>query len=99
MAMIGGTARINQDVPPFCMVNHDGQIAGLNAVGLKRNGFSGEERKATRDAMKTILFSDMTKKDALEQITEKYQGIAPVDTFVNFIHNSRRGIQHTTKRS
>jgi len=99
MAMVGGCSKINQDIPPFCLVNHESQIAGLNAIGLKRNGFSGDERKAVRDAMKTILFSDMMRKDALQEVQDKYSGVAPVDTFVNFINSSKRGIQHTTKRS
>ena len=99
MAMIGGCAKINQDIPPYCLVNHDSQIAGLNAIGLKRNGFSGSERKAVRDAMKIILFSEMMQKDALEEVKSKYRGVAPVDAFVDFISASKRGIQHTTKRS
>ena len=44
LAMVGGQARVTQDVPPFVTV--DGgttMIVGLNKVGLRRAGFSADE--------------------------------------------------------
>ena len=40
--MIGGMARVSQDVPPFCMVAERNALIGLNLVGLKRRGLERE---------------------------------------------------------
>ena len=96
--MIGGTAKINQDVPPFCLVNHDSQIASLNAIGLKRNGVGAEERGKIREAFKEILFGTKPRSEAVGDMLGKYSGTAAFDTFVNFIAGSKRGIQATLPR-
>lgn len=51
MAMVGATAKVTRDVLPFCAV--DGNPAthrALNAVGLRRAGFSAEDRRVLRQA-------------------------------------------------
>lgn len=43
LAMIGGLAKVTQDVPPFVMIDGiPGRIRGLNKVGMKRAGVSEE---------------------------------------------------------
>jgi UDP-N-acetylglucosamine acyltransferase len=37
-AMVGGGARISQDVPPFCTATERNALIGLNVVGLRRRG-------------------------------------------------------------
>ena len=40
VAMVGGLARVAQDIPPFVMVDGDSSLlVGLNRVGLRRAGF------------------------------------------------------------
>jgi UDP-N-acetylglucosamine acyltransferase len=99
MCMIGGTAKINQDVPPFCLVNHDGQIASLNAIGLKRNGVTPAERSKIREAFKEILFGLKPRTEALKEMSEKYQDLSSYDMFISFIQVSKRGIQATIPRT
>ncbi|KOR27136.1 UDP-N-acetylglucosamine acyltransferase, partial [Achromatium sp. WMS3] len=49
--MIGGLTGVAQDVPPFVMVNGQrAKIIGLNTVGLRRNGFSSQQRLAIKRA-------------------------------------------------
>ena len=99
MCMIGGTAKINQDIPPFCLVNHDSQIATLNAIGLKRNGVGAEERSKIREAFKEILFGNKPRTEAVKELQGKYEGYEAFDLFVNFIADSKRGIQETIPRT
>jgi UDP-N-acetylglucosamine acyltransferase len=56
LAMIGGLAAVVGDVPPFTIAagNH-AQLAGLNAVGLRREGVSGEALHALRSAYKHVF--------------------------------------------
>jgi UDP-N-acetylglucosamine acyltransferase len=39
-AMVGGLARITQDIAPYLMVVERNVVVGLNRVGLRRRGFS-----------------------------------------------------------
>jgi len=43
-AMMQGGSAISKDLPPFTMARGDNGICGLNVVGLRRAGVSGEER-------------------------------------------------------
>ena len=43
-AFVGGGSRLPQDVPPFIKVaGNPVEVAGINSIGLKRNGFSDAE--------------------------------------------------------
>src|ERR1043166_3774987 len=43
MSIIGGCAKVVQDVPPFMIVDgHPGETRGVNKVGLERKGVSAE---------------------------------------------------------
>ena len=99
MAMIGGTAKINQDIPPFCLVNHDSRITSLNAIGLKRNGVSADERGKIRQAFKNILFGQKPRSQAIKEEQGKYPQCDAYNMFVDFIADSKRGIQDTITRS
>jgi UDP-N-acetylglucosamine acyltransferase len=39
-AMIGGLTRLTRDVPPYCMTTERDELIGLNAIGLRRRGFT-----------------------------------------------------------
>ena len=54
-AMVQGNAGMTRDVPPYCIVHQINQLSGLNSVGLKRAGFTPEERKEIKLAY-IILF-------------------------------------------
>ena len=44
LAMIGGMTRVDRDVPPFCLAEgHPGRLRGLNRVGIKRSGLTGNK--------------------------------------------------------
>jgi len=98
MSMIGGTAKINQDIPPFCLVNHDGLITTLNAIGMKRNGIQSAERLAIKKAFKHIFYSDKTRSQAVEEMANENEGNESAMLFINFIKESKRGIQHVIPR-
>ena len=49
-AFIGGGFRAVQDVPPFILAaEHPLMYKGINSVGLKRRGFSKEDRKSIKN--------------------------------------------------
>ena len=45
-SMVGGFSRVTQDIPPFTIgAGYIYKLAGLNLIGLRRNGFSLEKRQ------------------------------------------------------
>jgi UDP-N-acetylglucosamine acyltransferase len=57
-AMIGGLTRLTRDVPPYTMTAERDELVGLNAVGLRRRGFSAatiaEIRRAFHAVCRTL---------------------------------------------
>ena len=91
LAMIGAAGSILQDVPPFCMTDHQGLIVGVNTVGLRRAGMASAPRLALRNAVRTYFFKGLNGKNALEEI-QNGEMVPEVQCFVNFIKESSRGI-------
>lgn len=91
-AMIGGNVRVNQDAPPyFLYADFDITPKGLNLVGLKRAGFTGEQVNALKRAYRLLYRSKLGLEEALRRIE------AEVDTeearrLVAFVRSSERGI-------
>jgi UDP-N-acetylglucosamine acyltransferase len=59
-AMVGGKSKIVQDVLPFLITDgNPARVRGLNALGLRRAGFSGESRRALKNAYRALFSSGM----------------------------------------
>lgn len=66
LAMIsGGNLRVTADVPPFMMLGPDG-LVGPNTIGLKRAGFSDEERREIRECYRTLFRSSRLLGSAID---------------------------------
>lgn len=93
LAMIGGVAMLNQDIPPFVTTNHQGQIAGLNSIGLARAGLTNAERHDVKALFKVIFRLGVTRMRAVELAS----GLASTEAgrrFVSFFQeSSQRGIR------
>lgn len=72
-SMVGGIARASLDVPPFVMAGgHDSfRYEGLNAIGLKRRGFSSEKITLIKSAYRILFQSGLLLNNALEKITSE----------------------------
>ena len=88
---------INQDLPPFCMFNGiPAKFCGLNLVALKRAGITRDSINAIKHVAKLfyqdkLLLSDI--KNLIQQKSNEQWGMDKnVQSFVNFIENSNRGV-------
>jgi UDP-N-acetylglucosamine acyltransferase len=89
-AMIGGKSKIVQDVLPFFTTDgNPSRLRGVNSVGLRRGGFSEEERRALKDAYKLLFRSTMPVQDALRELEQVDD--ENVAHLVRFIRSSKRG--------
>lgn len=91
VAMIGGLARLDQDVPPFVMVDGESnRIVGLNRVGLRRAGVSPQERSEIKDAYHLIFRTGLNYADLLEALDEQFQD-GPAAEYAPFLRAATRG--------
>jgi UDP-N-acetylglucosamine acyltransferase len=92
-AMIGGLSGVSKDLPPYMLaVGERAKLHGINLVGLKRRGISGEAISELKSAYRIIFRSGITLNKAFEKIAEEQLTCAEVQHLVSFIKNSARGI-------
>ncbi len=89
-AMVGGKSKIVQDVLPFLTTDgNPPRVRGLNAVGLRRGGFSAEERAALKRAYQLLFRARLPLERALEEMLKLKD--VNVSHLADFIRHSRRG--------
>ncbi|HWB61105.1 MAG TPA: acyl-ACP--UDP-N-acetylglucosamine O-acyltransferase, partial [Chthoniobacteraceae bacterium] len=68
-AMSQGVNGLTKDVPPFTMVARD-LIIGLNVVGLRRAGYTPDQRQEIKTAFKLLYRSGLNTTQAVERAKE-----------------------------
>lgn len=92
-AMVGGFSRITHDVPPYTIgAGSPYKLGGLNMIGLKRHGFTYEDRKALTKAFKTTYRSGLRLSEALDLIDNQVETSPYVDHWLQFCRHSKRGL-------
>jgi len=92
-SIIGGNYRVSQDVPPFITAVGDPlRYAGINTVGLRRRGFSSEERMEIKRAYRIFFRSGLKKAEALEKLKQEFTQSNNIQHIIDFIEKSERGI-------
>jgi UDP-N-acetylglucosamine acyltransferase len=89
--MVGGKSKIVQDVLPFFITDgNPARVRGLNAVGLKRAGFTTDDRRHLRRAYQILLGPRKgeleTRLRELELIDNEH-----VHHLYEFVRGSQRG--------
>ncbi|HKI62254.1 MAG TPA: acyl-ACP--UDP-N-acetylglucosamine O-acyltransferase [Mariprofundaceae bacterium] len=93
-SMIGGTAGVNKNIPPFCMVSggYRPTLVGLNLIGLKRRGFSKGQITQLKEIYR-LLLQDTGKRDERIEVAEQMAGDdAQARYMVEFIRNAKGGM-------
>jgi UDP-N-acetylglucosamine acyltransferase len=85
---------IVQDVAPYCMVQGDrAEVAGINAVGLARNGYSEEQVGRVKEAYKILFRQKLALKEACQQLRDRYAGQPEIDHLLSFLEGvGERGL-------
>jgi len=92
-AFVGGYSVVVKDALPYAIIqgNH-AKCFGLNRLGMKRRGYSGETIEKLHHAFFLLLSSKLNTTQAVEKIKEEITGCAEVDVLVQFIESSKRGV-------
>ncbi|MDH3889886.1 MAG: acyl-ACP--UDP-N-acetylglucosamine O-acyltransferase [candidate division Zixibacteria bacterium] len=92
-SMIGGGFRVQQDICPYALAGgYPLKIMGLNAVGLKRRGFSKETLAGLQAAFKLLFSSGLNTTQAVERITSELEVTPELQVMLDFIAQSTRGL-------
>jgi UDP-N-acetylglucosamine acyltransferase len=91
--MVGGGFRVPKDIPPYILAGgHPMRYHGINAIGLRRRGFSQDDMSAIRQAYNHIFRSSMNVTQATEYVSNHFGESEVVRTILEFIKKSKRGI-------
>jgi UDP-N-acetylglucosamine acyltransferase len=93
LSMIGGCSKVNQDVPPFSLVDgNPATLRGLNIVGLKRAEIPSQSQRALHSAFKILFNSGLNRSHAVLQVQSQLNGLPEIHRVIEFIQTSKRGI-------
>ena len=92
LVMVQGSSAFGKDLPPFVVAAERNSVFGLNIIGLRRAGFSANDRDEIKEAFKLIYLSGLNTAQALDKTKSMTFG-APAREFLDFVANAKkRGI-------
>lgn len=92
-AFVAGATQIRKDVPPYVKAaKNPVAYAGVNAIGLRRKGFSSEEIFEIQGIYRILYQQKNNVSQAVEQILEKFPDSHYREVILDFINTSDRGI-------
>jgi UDP-N-acetylglucosamine acyltransferase len=91
-AMVRGLSRTSRDIPPFCLMDLTHTLRGINAVGLRRAGFSPASIRALREAFAHLFGARRNLRAALERLEAAGPMTPEVAEMAEFIRRSKRGV-------
>ena len=92
LAITQGASAFSKDVPPFVIAAERNYVFGLNVIGLRRAGFSAQDRDEIKAAFKLVYASGLNISQAIEKASTTNFGPAARE-FIDFVANAKkRGI-------
>ena len=96
-AMIGGNAKITQDVLPYFITDGiPASVKGINVVGLKRAGFKKSDISDLKHAYRLIFSSGLPLEQIISSLSETKSNL--INELSCFIGLSKRGF-HRSERN
>lgn len=91
LALMQGGAALSKDLPPFCVALRVNEMCGLNIIGLRRAGFSPEQRLELKKIYRALFRDGKNFRAALADAKNRFTSDV-AQTMLNFISTSKRGI-------
>jgi UDP-N-acetylglucosamine acyltransferase len=98
LAIMQGGSAISKDLPPFTIARGDNGICGLNAVGLRRAGFTAEQRLELRKLYHALFRSRKNLRTALAAARKDFRSPA-AKVLLEFAADAKRGLCADTGRT
>lgn len=87
--MAQGLAGMSLNMPPYVMAAGVNYVAGINAVGLRRAGFSAEARKEIKEAFRNLYLTSKSVNDVLEE-AEGQEFLPETEAFYQFLREKAK---------
>ena len=91
LALMQGGAAISQDLPPFAIALRVNEICGLNVVGLRRAGFTAEQRLELKRLYHLLFRGGKNLRKAQAVARQNFSSV-PATTLLDFIAEAKRGV-------
>ena len=92
-AMIGGLSPVRKDIIPYTIsAGNPLRVSGINAIGLKRHGFSRKEISILKEAFRLIFRSKLNLSQAVKKIEKELEKTDSIKYLLEFLRTSKRGI-------
>jgi UDP-N-acetylglucosamine acyltransferase len=92
-SIVGGGFRVQKDVCPYGLVaGYPLKTTGLNRIGLQRRGFPQKTLQILEKTFRILFKSQLNTSQAIERIKAEVELIPEVQTILDFIAKSERGI-------
>jgi len=98
LALMQGCAVISKDLPPFTVALRVNEICGLNVVGLRRAGFTAEQRLELKRLYHLLFRGGKNLRSAVAEAQKKFTS-APAKNLLEFIAGTERGVCADTSRT
>jgi UDP-N-acetylglucosamine acyltransferase len=92
-AYIGGCCKVNQDVPPYVMVDGVPAVArAVNVIGMRRGGLDVRSRREAQEAFRILYRSGLATAAAVVRLRAEFAEGSVGRRIAAFIEGSRRGV-------
>jgi UDP-N-acetylglucosamine acyltransferase len=98
LAIMQGGSAVSKDLPPFTIARGDNGICGLNAVGLRRAGFTAEQRLELRRLYHTLFRRRKNLRTAIAEAQKNFSS-ATAKVLLDFVAGAKRGLCADTGRA
>jgi UDP-N-acetylglucosamine acyltransferase len=85
-----GGAAVSKDLPPYTVARGDNGICGLNTIGLRRAGFTADERLELKKLYHKLFRFREKLATALAEAREEFKS-APAKVLLDFVASAQRG--------
>ncbi|MES2729642.1 MAG: acyl-ACP--UDP-N-acetylglucosamine O-acyltransferase [Pseudomonadota bacterium] len=90
-AMVGGMSGVDNDIIPFGRVKGErASLAGLNLIGLERNGFDKTQVREMQKVVETLFAGEGTFDARLDRIANDYKESPRIQEIVDFARTRDR---------
>ena len=97
LAIMQGGSAISKDLPPFTVARGGNGICGLNAVGLRRAGFTTEQRLELKKIYHLLFRSGKSLRTAIAEAQKNFRSPA-AKVLLDFVAVAKRGVCSDTGR-
>lgn len=98
LALMQGGSAVSKDLPPFAIARGDNGLCGLNIIGLRRAGFTPEQRLELKKLYHLLFRSGLRLRPAVEEAEGRFES-AVAREMLSFVKQTKRGLCADTGRS